>query len=561
MLTPDQSPLRRFASILSDNSQSLRSDRLDAFSDISLGWIEDEGGSGSSLYTPFTPRLSRVESASPDINNMRKINRDHVLPTQMASVSTWNTGRLRKRARLPTIVDDEEFRMIEGPLIPSIEIDGNDANDVIDEAVADNPTPLPVSHQRERDDGSVLGNEYIVSRIIGEKIGTSIHQFLVEWVNYPGRNWIHQQDCSCQEKINEFRDMQGEWLSVAHRDGLQADIDELHRLSDAGLEHKADTFKFPKCKKWQIYRRNARNGRFQAPGMGGVTTMVRLPTVGPRENTAFLPRDREQETVFQPAQPAGENEVIWLQTEVRREVRPHASNQALKRSTSPEVIDLTKDDLAQPLHLPGSEPLAVPPSVDEDDVRNLLCHAYLSDQDFERYRDPMLEEREIKRRKGDAAEEAARQEAANLVAEAQRREEEALRQRRQESVRKQTEERILLRQRMNEVHLKQCSHPQRVISVLSKSPEAPVVPVPIAHKLTSKPKIKASTKASVSATTKDARHNLQDQLAVAARTRKVPEPNLPRSEFRGSMGIKKVKALTGEGTGAVTRTSTKSSGH
>ncbi|KAF8860027.1 hypothetical protein BDZ45DRAFT_342029 [Acephala macrosclerotiorum] len=49
------------------------------------------------------------------------------------------------------------------------------------------------------------GEVYDVERVLGEKVGPRIHNFLIQWVGYDEQSWIPAEDCFCDELIAAFR--------------------------------------------------------------------------------------------------------------------------------------------------------------------------------------------------------------------------------------------------------------------------------------------------------------------------------------------------------------------
>ncbi|KAE8443677.1 hypothetical protein EG329_001449 [Mollisiaceae sp. DMI_Dod_QoI] len=54
---------------------------------------------------------------------------------------------------------------------------------------------------RPREDGE----EYDVERILAEKKGSCVHEFLVQWVGYDEPTWVPADDCFCEDLIKAFR--------------------------------------------------------------------------------------------------------------------------------------------------------------------------------------------------------------------------------------------------------------------------------------------------------------------------------------------------------------------
>ena len=164
--------------------------------------------------------------------------------------------------------------------------------------------------------------EFDVDQIVGERIAQGgLHSYLLKWVGYPGREWVPAGDCSCPDRIKEFRTRQMVEFHAAARKGASHDaIYKLQRLAEAGLDSEIDTFKLPNISGWPCKRRNPSNGRFQAPGHGNsVVEITRLETAPPRntrENTAIPPSGRPSGFVAANHLEAEEDQVIWIRADI-----------------------------------------------------------------------------------------------------------------------------------------------------------------------------------------------------------------------------------------------------
>ncbi|CZR69859.1 uncharacterized protein PAC_19759 [Phialocephala subalpina] len=49
------------------------------------------------------------------------------------------------------------------------------------------------------------GEVYDVERVLGEKIGPGIHEFLIQWTGYDEQSWVPAEDCFCDELVTAFR--------------------------------------------------------------------------------------------------------------------------------------------------------------------------------------------------------------------------------------------------------------------------------------------------------------------------------------------------------------------
>ena len=234
--------------------------------------------------------------------------------------------------------DSEDFH--EHTLINSVEDMISDVYDGPHTPVFTKPRRVPIIMSTKSEDvslqpvprkaSSIVGverrsrsfEEFDVDQIVGERIAQGgLHSYLLKWVGYPGREWVTAKDCSCPDRIKEFRARQMVEFHAAARKGANHDaIYKLQQLAEAGLDSEIDTFKLPNISGWPCKRRNPSNGRFQAPGNGNsVVEITRLETAPPRnirENTAIPPSGRPSGVVAANHLEAEEDQVIWIRTDI-----------------------------------------------------------------------------------------------------------------------------------------------------------------------------------------------------------------------------------------------------
>jgi hypothetical protein len=294
---------------------------MDDFIELLDGLSEDSGdepmSSPSVLQTPASSVTSTGSLYSAGSGMQRPVNggtdgSDHVIANPQ--IGAWNRERLRTRRESSSF---DDIRSPDGLVLQSIE-----------DVVWDGPhTPrspsFPIGDAASPESQDGAKKEYEVLRIIGEKIGQLIHEFLIEWFAYEEQSWIPVKDCSCPDRIREFREQQLRELLAAGREHHEEAIRKLQRLSDAGEAHELDTFKVPKIPGWRICRRSL-NGRFQGPGFGdSVLEVVRLPSVPPRDARANTARLRGRSPSAYPdhrgldhEDDIGVDEVVWIRTDV-----------------------------------------------------------------------------------------------------------------------------------------------------------------------------------------------------------------------------------------------------
>lgn len=312
--------IRRCASIIADDDDSLLEDTPDYSNLVLLMDKEEEDEQDTSPYMTPTPLDVRLAGFN-DENNVG-----------------WNFSRLR-RGR-DTLGNDMDLS--NGPVLQSIETDEIRASP----STPNNPyggTSGTASLESQQE-GII---ECEVSRIVGERIGPDIHAYLVEWVGYPGRAWILVENCACPDKIEEFRTQQQKELLAARQDGQHAAVRRLQRLAEAGEARELDTFKFPNTPGWAAYRRNA-NGKFQALGLGNsILEVVRLPTVSPqspqnvRQNTAILPATWPSASPPDQHTDSRDDEVIWIRTDAILETQewPRDHSKHVKGEFTDQVLN------------------------------------------------------------------------------------------------------------------------------------------------------------------------------------------------------------------------------
>jgi len=256
----------------------------------------------------------------------------------------------RRDTYFGTIIQDKDV------LVESIEKD---------DSFWDVPDSVHEEDSEKSDNESVSNNiprkHYDVLKIVGEKIGPNVHEFLVKWMDYDEVNWISDDDCFCPDLIEEFREAQRMALEIAIGIGHEDEKDRLMRLHELN-QRLVDNVVYPTRKTgWRISRRD-RSGRFAPKGTINSTLAFRRPdTVPPRclcAQTAILPPNRPGTTVARAAQEAGDDDdaVIWIRTEPIRTaacgVHTRFRSQSVKtEDVKQEVVDpmlWTDDDYYAP---------------------------------------------------------------------------------------------------------------------------------------------------------------------------------------------------------------------
>jgi hypothetical protein len=533
--------IRRFSSIVSNHEADVASPP-EKFDELLPDWTDDDENTNlKSPTTPQTPGGLFQSDISPHIHKSGSVYDGNNFAAN-PSFQPWHKNRLRSRPQPTAILQDfknfqdhEDNRFSDGFVMQSVENEDEEAG------IWDVPATPPYSSSGSGSSASPLlyndrckeeeeAEEYDVAKIVGEKIGPDKHEFLLEWVGYQGRYWIHAEHCFCPDKVWKFRQRQRAELRAAQRAGDTMTVDILQQLTDNGIGRNIDNLKLPKAKGWKLSRRNAFNGRFQRPGIGnGVVTIVRLPTEpllpgNLRANTAILPVNHPRANI---EEAPGEGEVIWIRSDVVQH-----------RNTIPRRSPRVK----------GESQMAISP--------------WSGDEFNNRIRNYKLERRESRRR--------AAADAEQLRLDAQRRAENEAREKR---LREWNEKRARHSQQMlhvlevqsatyaktSKLHAEPASKPRSGLGVQEQKGKSalrfrnPALTFP-RHRLPtvtpakySLPKVErrpGRPERAVSSMRRSMnRHDLEHAFAKEARRKDAEKPNLVRSEFRESLGIKKAENL------------------
>ena len=178
--------------------------------------------------------------------------------------------------------------------------------------------------------------EYEVERIVGEKIGKGVHEYLIQWVGYDELNWISANDCFCPDLIAEFRSVQRVGLVEAALAGREAEAERLRKLANAAKVEAEKLPEQPKPANSSKSQRDPKTGRFVKKALRTKRPKIATVEMGigksadssdpdreeshsvsrdARANTARLPVNRPVASVWNTCRDTETGEIIWIRRE------------------------------------------------------------------------------------------------------------------------------------------------------------------------------------------------------------------------------------------------------
>jgi hypothetical protein len=166
---------------------------------------------------------------------------------------TWSAKRLRARKE-----------------VPAVEIGAGGATIFVDDSEDD------LMESIEDDDEESEGEDYEVERVIAEKTGHGVHEYLIGWVGYDELSWIPASNCDCEDLTAEFRAVPRVRVIAESLASKEWEDERVRRMQKAAEKRaaKPPTVKPPRVPGVGSIR-NPKTGRFEKRKVGDCLSEIR----------------------------------------------------------------------------------------------------------------------------------------------------------------------------------------------------------------------------------------------------------------------------------------------